>query len=211
VALGPGKRVIGIHNGHVTNWQYLKEKYERKDLEVDSEHIFRHLAENRSLEDLVGRGTFVWFENEDPRIHLARWNFGDLELGTLEDGTIVFASTRDALLKAARAAKVKFTIHGLLEDSYHHVLQEGENGFFTVRKFTEKLALGESWRNVNTGVMNGGRGNRGRGQNFGSYNGRLKICHGNSCTAQSDTYICKDCVKKMRALFNKEKARAISV
>src|SRR5256885_13743809 len=51
---GP-KTIIGIHNGSVSNWAELNRTHNRQ-CQVDSEHIFHHIAEGKSMEDLQGRG-----------------------------------------------------------------------------------------------------------------------------------------------------------
>jgi hypothetical protein len=103
------KRVVGVHNGHINNWLALKNRYDRKDLEVDSEHIFRHLAEGKSVEEIGGWGAVVWYEM-DPAAPEARQRYlskfggmDNLHIATLDVPThpIVFASSAEAIKRAA--------------------------------------------------------------------------------------------------------------
>src|SRR5579863_1852053 len=87
-------REVGIHNGHIHNYQHLKEKYKRKDLQVDSEHIFHHLAEGLPLDDIHGWGAVAWFMRKGNRVRRFMSKFGawdNLHIAKMADGTLVFA------------------------------------------------------------------------------------------------------------------------
>ena len=210
VCLGENHKVIGIHNGHVSNYDMLKTKYQRPWAEVDSEHIFQHLAERRDMEDLCGSGTIAWFEDEQPLIHLARWNFGSLECANLPDGSFVFASTREAISKACRWARVEPSWYQTFADCFEHVVTP-KDGKDTPLVAREKMTLGESWR-VRSG--SGGNGNRSHytvpfntvNNSSGYEFDRAKFdrkCR--RCTAMNiDSYICSKCVKLLREEFDKE-------
>src|SRR5216684_2208411 len=115
------KRVVGIHNGSVINWAELNQKYSRQ-CQVDSEHIFHHIVEGKAMGDLQGRGTIVWYD-QGQMLHLARWNFGDLEIAELEDNGMVFCSERGPIERAARMCGIKIkTFYQLLEDGLEHVV-----------------------------------------------------------------------------------------
>jgi Glutamine amidotransferase domain len=214
VCIADGRKVVGIHNGHVSNYEVLKNKYHRSWAEVDSEHIFQHLAERRSMDDLYGSGTFAWFEDELPLIHLVRWNFGALECANMPDGTFVFASTHDAIAKAARFAKVDLTWWQSFNDSFEHIVtHDDESGKDIPRIAKEKLALGESYRATGgrSGTGNSG-GNRIFYPNYPVNNGRVfgltprelerkcRHCREDGC----ESYICKKCVEVMRVVFEQE-------
>jgi hypothetical protein len=216
VCIADGRKVIGIHNGHVSNYDMLKTKYQRPWAEVDSEHIFQHLAERRAMDDLFGSGTIAWFENEQPTIHLARWNYGALECANLPDGSFVFASTREAIVKACRLLKVNPSWWQLLNDGFEHkVVKDEEQKKDIIRIAAEKLGLGESYRVVSGGRANGGGRysgipwNSGGGYGYGyggtannhqaKFDKMCRRCDNDDC----DSYICKKCVAKMRAEFKK--------
>ncbi len=104
-----GRVVIGAHNGHLTNHWALKDKYARKDVEVDSEHIFIHLAENKPLSDFAGYGAVVWYEYpsnapQDRVRYFSRFNHDALYFAKLKSGEIVFCSTKKAIDMAATLA-----------------------------------------------------------------------------------------------------------
>lgn len=92
--------VVGMHNGIISNHISLNQTYSRQ-CRVDSQHIFQHLAEGLSLDDLEGYGTIVYFLDDVP--HIGRFNGGDLAVARTENG-LFFASTRDALKRALLAA-----------------------------------------------------------------------------------------------------------
>lgn len=105
--------IIGMHNGMVRNHDELQKKYERK-CEVDSEHIFHHLAEGRSLEDIIGYGAIVFYK--DGVLHLGRFNGGSLVLVKTSVGWL-FASTKEAL-------EVSLQYSGLREGAIFFKLKE---------------------------------------------------------------------------------------
>ena len=105
-----GGKIIGVHNGHIDNWHVLKHKHSRETLECDSEHIFMHLAEGKSLADLDGWGAVIWYDIEPTgkkRKFCSRFgNQDNLHVAELADSTIVAASTEDSILVAARFAGI---------------------------------------------------------------------------------------------------------
>lgn len=122
-----GRKVIGIHNGGVSNWEDLNRRYQR-DCQVDSEHIFRHLAERRNLGELFGRGTIIWYDIYDGRqtIHLARWNYGDLQIAKLKKNNgIVFCSEKLPIMAASSLAGLEIeTFYQPLVDGFWHVIEK---------------------------------------------------------------------------------------
>jgi len=104
------KIVTGVHNGHIGNWAALKQKYpERKDMEVDSEHIFAHLANELPVQELSGSATIVWYEQPADksvamRRYMSRFNSENMHVAKMKSGEIVMASTKDAIVIAAKLA-----------------------------------------------------------------------------------------------------------
>lgn len=106
------RRVIGVHNGHINNHDELDRKYHR-DFDVDSMHIFQHIAEGLPVEEIEGWGNVIWLEtrvdsNAPPTIFLSRFNSTDLHLVKLDtdEGELVWASTKKALDDAMRLSGV---------------------------------------------------------------------------------------------------------
>ena len=110
------RRIVGAHNGHIGNYDAIKDKYpERKDCEVDSEQIFHHLANGCDLGELSGYGAVVWYEHpvgkpEERVRYFSRWNGDNLHFARLKSGEIVFASTESAVLTAIRLADAQLDI-----------------------------------------------------------------------------------------------------
>jgi hypothetical protein len=109
------KNVLGMHNGVVRNHDELQKKYERK-CEVDSEHIFYHIAEERPLSEISAYGAIVFWK--DDKLYLGRFNGGELTLARTENAWI-FASTKDSLEVALRMA-------GLLKGAVWFKLKENQ-------------------------------------------------------------------------------------
>jgi len=101
--------ITGVHNGHISNYAALKDKYGRKDAEVDSEHIFMNLAEGKPVADLTGSGAIVWYEQPADksvpmRRYFSRFNTEAMHFAKMKSGEIVFCSTSDAIYIASQLA-----------------------------------------------------------------------------------------------------------
>ena len=60
-------KIIGAHNGHISNWAELNKTYNRQ-YEVDSQHIFAHIAENLPLSTLIGSGVVTYYNTDAPDV-----------------------------------------------------------------------------------------------------------------------------------------------
>ncbi len=71
--------VVGVHNGSILNYNELNTKYSRP-CEVDSEHVFYHLNEDKPLDEIDGYGTFFWTRKSEDykRVYFARTDRGML-------------------------------------------------------------------------------------------------------------------------------------
>lgn len=102
--------VTGIHNGHIGNYTALKDKYkDRASFEVDSEHIFANLAEDKSVADLSGSGAIVWYQqiadkSEPMKRYFSRFNTEAMHFVKFKSGEIAFSSTKDSLIVASQLA-----------------------------------------------------------------------------------------------------------
>jgi hypothetical protein len=77
--------VFGAHNGTVSNWEDLNTQYKRKFI-IDSPHIFQHLVDGRSLDDIEGKGAIEFWRSSSPdRVYLSYFNGGELAIAGLKD------------------------------------------------------------------------------------------------------------------------------
>ncbi len=109
-----GITYTGIHNGCLSNHSELNKTYSRS-CNVDSEHLWLHRAGGHSWKDISGYANLAWFEDNpqdeatQPELYLARINSTFLDVVHTEDGGLVFASTKSALMQAAGLCGVKIT------------------------------------------------------------------------------------------------------
>ncbi len=109
-------RVVGVHNGHLTNDDELFEKFRQPRstplITVDSEAIMM-LTDvlgdlGAALEQVQGAAAVGLLHEEHPgTLHLARRSRRPLVLGRSRHGALFFASTRDALQLVADGAGLK--------------------------------------------------------------------------------------------------------
>src|SRR6266566_1827382 len=105
--------VIGAHNGHVSNWQELNAQYERT-LEVDSMHIFAHIASGLPLNEVHGSGAVVFLK--DNSLYFSRFNNGSLAIAQLlsDDDKpmgLAWSSLSFDLKKGLYGAGIKFKMY----------------------------------------------------------------------------------------------------
>lgn len=101
--VGSARTVTGVHNGIISNHATLNRDYRRK-LAVDSQHIFQHIADGHSLNDLQGYGAIVY--QHDGQWFIGRFNDGEMSVALTSAG-VIFASTRDAVIDACSIAGIK--------------------------------------------------------------------------------------------------------
>lgn len=99
--------IVGIHNGVIYNDDALfKEFGWSRNGEVDSEAIFaalNHLDLDKALENIDGSWAIAWSDVESTspgRLWLARGSSSPMHYALTEEGSIVFASTRLAVVEA---------------------------------------------------------------------------------------------------------------
>lgn len=140
--------IIGSHNGQISNWAELENKYpDRKKFQVDSEHIFAHLDENLPFNELEGYGAIEWVRRDAlDRIYISKLRNGSLSvfaLGNRNDKKpkgIIWTSDSKHMLEALYTC-------GLGEDDFYpYRIEEGATYFVMdgecyVAK-TRKLELG---------------------------------------------------------------------
>lgn len=133
--------VIGVHNG--TLFETCMTEHNPKKYEVDTQLIYDYIANNKDPKDLKGTGVLVWAQDYTS-VNFARFNSGNLYLAPIlgatdEDivGSLVWASTKAAVLKAAKLAGVtlgdeiavdEFDVYTLTESAttkYHSISKTG--------------------------------------------------------------------------------------
>ena len=194
---GPdGKVIVGIHNGHVSNWQDLKVKYpERKSFEVDSEHIFAHLAEGKDVGELGGYGNLAWYEFPQGKggpktLKFSCFNSDNLHIAQLPEGEVVFASTARAIEEACRFGGIGEKEWFFYKIEKNKVYGIGDNNL---------VVLGElPWsKNVYHEPV-AARGNSSVG-GYSSYNRGEGWCLIRGChlSCAKDDLICNKCLKRL--------------
>ena len=188
-------RVVGIHNGHIHNYQYLSTKYNR-DIQVDSEHIFHHLAEGVPLDDIHGWGAVVWFEHKGGKVRRFLSKFGswdNLHVAKLKDGTLCFASTDSAITMAARFANIDIKTFYDIKENVLYEFAQGD-------------------------VLNGGKFEWGRGNEWHAMTttsgrtsyGLQPVCAVPHCNnkVSTDNLICLGCLEETLIEYGMQKVTA---
>lgn len=132
--------IVGVHNGMVYNDHSLFHRL-GKDVtrigEVDSEAIFATLAFGNNLpgvdsaEDALaeigGPAAVAWLDSEEDveTMHIARICSSPVWLGQTPEGSLLFASTRDALIKAAHASGLTLPWIEEMDEGQHLTVRAG--------------------------------------------------------------------------------------
>lgn len=203
-SLDKTKRVVGVHNGHLQNWQALKQRYQRTDLEVDSEHIFRHLAEGKPVEEIGGWGAVVWYEMEaghfaERKLYLSKFGGMDnLHVMRLNVPTkpIVFCSTGADIRRAAVLAGVEIEKTYAIHQDIRYLIEprDGVPELLIVEPMEWGKKSYDDYRNANSGAFG-----------YAQSNLETHYCGVGSCNKKllrpSKQLICDDCVKLMVANY----------
>ncbi len=97
--------VVGMHNGIVYNDRDLRAEFDRPDVRVDSEHIFRHIAAGIPLDTIDAYGAIVYRRADSPgSLFMGRFNGGELSVARIRVAGVavglMWSSTRKALASA---------------------------------------------------------------------------------------------------------------
>lgn len=128
IATGDKGRVIGVHNGIISNHEELN-KNNHRSCNVDSQHIFMHLAEGKELKELRAWGVAVWFINNQEEIHFlkfteaADWYVGEL---TNYPGEFVMCSTRLPIERAAKMSGLGNVGYYKIKIGYEYIIKNGK-------------------------------------------------------------------------------------
>lgn len=133
--------IIGMHNGVVFNDWDLRADYKRPDVQVDSEHIFRHIADGIPLADIEAYGAIVYRRADSPgALWMGRFNGGELSVARVSVGGaavgVMWSSTRKALANAAALAGFAATFL-VVEPGKLYRVDDGE-----VYATTERIDIG---------------------------------------------------------------------
>ena len=147
--------IIGSHNGCLLNHEELNTKYNRK-CQVDSEHLFYHLSENKPLTDIRGYGTIEWVQKDKPnRVYLCKLSGGDLAVAGIGKSVqkckaVVWSSDKDHLNTALTTANLNFFMFEIKTGQVYYV--EKGSLFYDGER---KLELGSSAITSCYGAWNG--------------------------------------------------------
>lgn len=158
VAEGPAGRVVGVHNGCITNHGEMNRKYNRAFV-VDSNHIMAHLAEGRSLEDLHGWGVVVYYLDGKFRFVKLTSN-ADLAMFRLGTGELVFASEKIPVLRAAAITRNEIKSEITVEAKVVYGLELEENNPMVKIVAVEKIEFDKFVYSTSNNSYSANNGNR---------------------------------------------------
>lgn len=136
-----GDRIIGIHNGVISNHNELDRKYQRH-CAVDSMHLWMSRAEGKAWDDMEGWGNLAWWETDDRGrrlINLARFNTDALHVVKLQGGEMLFASEIQPLRMIAKMHNNPVVGQYVLDEYYHYWLAPKANGEMTIWRSENRL------------------------------------------------------------------------
>lgn len=161
--LSPSGDIMLVHNGVIYNHDEVRRALGpdgKKLPEVDSSVIpaVIELAGLASTDQMTGDAAAAWFDRETgDTLHLARFSHSPVAIATVEDGSVVFASTPDILARALDRVGLRW--FGSYPEPFYS-MEEGE-----YIQFIEGQAVNEArvewgeddyygyggWRNVTSG------------------------------------------------------------
>jgi hypothetical protein len=102
-------RIVGLHNGVISNHDELNRKYGRK-FDVDSMHLLAHIDEGKDLSEINSYGAMVYTDNAQPgKMFMGRWASGDLVVYKTPIG-VIWCSTESPIKAAIAAAGLGGTV-----------------------------------------------------------------------------------------------------
>lgn len=125
-------RILGVHNGMISNHMELNKKYSRQ-FDVDSMHIFAHIEAKLSTEEIDGYGTIVYFDAGV--LKFCKINGGQLSIARIpEIKGIAWSSTEGHLESALDAAGFEDRKLLKIEEGQIYFYSEGGLKFFSEEK-----------------------------------------------------------------------------
>ena len=150
------KGLVGIHNGCIFNDDEIFERIgsEKRIAQVDSEAIFANLLHGEGetvekLSEVKGSAAVAWLDATGPdSVHIARISSSPLVIATTAMGSVIFASTENAIRKGANSVGMKITNMMRLDEGGYLEFLDGQviqSATFSAEKRvlsdTEKRAL----------------------------------------------------------------------
>ena len=211
------RTVIGVHNGGISNYAALNTQYNRA-FEVDSQHIFAHLAESKSTDDLNGYGTVVWNEILQRETvvkfdYFVKFNGGSIAVAQYQDARnnniIVLASTEDPIVKVCEVMGVEPTFYTIKDEQRYEIKNgvlyiDGEMKFGHKFKVQNNHSYGGTYEEYTYVSYHGGSYSRDVGNVYSSSQtpgkqdrfsrGLCMLCSSSSITKSQ--VVCQLCVDK---------------
>lgn len=133
----PARHITGVHNGMVSNdWELFADiKGYKRQAQVDSEAIFATLSEvdesftvKDALESIEARMALAWLDETDNHpdvLHLARGDGSPLVVGQSHNGTLIFASTKKAVVNAAESVGLELPYIEEMKEGVRYTVFQG--------------------------------------------------------------------------------------
>lgn len=143
-------KIIGAHNGVLSNHYTLKSKFKR-DFEVDSQHIFAHIDEDRDMADLEGYGAIEWTSTERPAsVWLGRFDHQVCVVRLKDEAGIVWSSDKAHLARALKLLRLDGAEIDI-EDRKVYEVYSGEIYNTELRLNVSKGYSKQYWRSFDNG------------------------------------------------------------
>jgi hypothetical protein len=119
--------IIGAHNGFISNHEELNKKYDRK-YTVDSKHLFKHLENKLSFDDICGYGSMQWADKGDSlnQINLMKFrrDLYIVALGNDDNGSplgIIWSSVLQPIIGYLRQRGMPYSVCNIEEGTVYRV------------------------------------------------------------------------------------------
>jgi asparagine synthetase B (glutamine-hydrolysing) len=149
-ARADGDRIIGIHNGCLSNHVELDRKYNR-NCDVDSMHLWMHRAEGKEWSDIEGWGNLAWWETDSRGrrlINLARFHSDALHVAQLAQGEIIFCSELPAIRTISKMLGNPIKTTWVLDEYHHYWCAPSAEGAMTLWRSEKRLPFPERYFNA---------------------------------------------------------------
>ncbi len=131
-------KIIGVHNGTIADWSMKANNL--KNFQVDSQMIFDMLVNNQETKDVEGTGVLVYMQDHIS-LRMLRFNSTNLYVARdLSTGGLVWASTKDAVEKAAKRAGVLLSAEMPTKAETIYEVQDSPDGHIIVDVGEQKFA-----------------------------------------------------------------------
>lgn len=191
------KNIIGIHNGTLINHTELNRIHQR-NYDVDTAHIFHHLADELPLGDIGGTAAIAWFDQNTPGfLYLCRISTPALVVAKLTTGELIFASEKTPIEEAVAMGNRNIAGFIKIEPNLVYKINCESNEIFETTKryefraYQQLMAYSEGYYN---GYQNHHNSRRSHHSRY-TWTADKKKCI--SCEVHLDecSYICSKCVE----------------